>query len=136
MPFSSLLFLHLFLPAFLVVYWLMPKPAKNYTAIAASLVFYAWGAPRFLPVVVALGIVDYFISHQIATARARPEDARRARWMLAAGVTMHLSVLVYFKYSIFFVGQFSELLKHVGIAPPAWTWSCCTASRSPCRSRR
>jgi alginate O-acetyltransferase complex protein AlgI len=119
MPFSSLLFIHLFLPAFLLLYWLTPRVGKNYTAIAASLVFYAWGAPRFLPVVVGLGIFDYFISHQIASARALAP--RRARLLLALGVTMHLSVLVYFKYTNFFIGEINELLGKVGMSPFEWT---------------
>jgi alginate O-acetyltransferase complex protein AlgI len=121
MPFSSLLFIHLFLPAFLAAYWLSPRRVKNYTAIAGSLVFYAWGAPRFLPVVVGLGICDYFVSHQIAAARAQPETDRRARALLAAGVTLHLSVLAYFKYSNFFVDQLDAVLAHAGISAVQWT---------------
>jgi alginate O-acetyltransferase complex protein AlgI len=108
-PFSSLLFLHLFLPAFLLAYWVAPRPAKNGVAIAASLVFYAWGAPRFLPVVIALGIVDFWVSHGIARLRGRPA----ARLLLAAGVTTHLSVLAYFKYSNFFFAQLDVAWAHV-----------------------
>jgi alginate O-acetyltransferase complex protein AlgI len=119
MPFSSLLFVHLFLPTFLAVYWLTPRAAKNYTAIAGSLVFYAWGAPRFLPVVVGLGVVDFAISHAIARAReARPG---RAKLLLVLGVAMHLSVLVYFKYSNFFVGQLNELFAAFGLETVGWT---------------
>ncbi len=115
-PFSSLLFLHLFLPTFLFAYWLTPHRLKNYTAIGASLIFYAWGAPRFLPVVVGLGVVDYALSHQIARS-----EGRLKKLLLAAGVTMHLSVLVYFKYSNFFVGELDRLFDHFGFAPIAWT---------------
>ncbi|CAN5909549.1 MBOAT family O-acyltransferase [soil metagenome] len=106
MPFSSLLFVHLFLPAFLVVYWAVPRSAKNGVAIGASLAFYAWGAPRFLPVVLGLGIVDFYLSHAIAK--------RRSRVLLALGVTMHLSVLVYFKYSNFFVDQLVHVFGPIG----------------------
>ena len=74
MPFSSVLFLHAFLPAFLLIYWLAPRAAKNGVAIAGSLLFYAWGAPRFLPVVVGLGIVDYAVSHAIHRARQSPRN--------------------------------------------------------------
>lgn len=121
MPFSSLLFVHLFLPAFLVAYWLTPRFAKNYTAIAASLLFYAWGAPKFLPVVLGLGIVDYYISHRIAAANEVPATQRRAKVLLALGVTMHLSVLAYFKYSNFFVGQINDLVGMFGLEPFQWT---------------
>ncbi|TMQ23538.1 MAG: MBOAT family protein [Deltaproteobacteria bacterium] len=117
MPFSSLLFLHLFLPAFLVAYWLTPGGARNYTAIVASLAFYAWGAPRFLPVVVALGVIDFAVSHRIA----RHRGTVHGKWLLGIGVTLHLSVLAYFKYSNFFVAQIGELLDHVGYEPLPWT---------------
>ena len=117
MPFSSLLFVHVFLPAFLVAYWITPRAAKNWIAIAASLLFYAWGAPRFLPVVFGLGVVDYFISHRIA-AVTRP---RVKRLLLAAGVAMHLSILAYFKYSNFMIGELDELLIKLGYEPLAWT---------------
>jgi alginate O-acetyltransferase complex protein AlgI len=119
MPFSSVLFIHLFLPVFLAGYWLAPRQAKNHVAIAASLVFYAWGAPRFLPVVVALGVIDYSVSHQIA--RLRASSPRAARLLLGLGVTMHLSVLAYFKYTNFFVGELDRLLAEFGVAPFAWT---------------
>jgi len=108
MPFSSSLFLHLFLPVFLLVYWASPRSAKNGIAIAASLVFYAWGAPRFLPVVLALGLVDFGVSHWIATARTTAPA--RAKLLLAVGITLHVCVLAYFKYSNFFVAQLNEYL--------------------------
>jgi alginate O-acetyltransferase complex protein AlgI len=118
-PFSSPLFLHLFLPIFLAAYWLTPRRAKNYTAIAASLVFYAWGAPRFLPVVVALGVIDYSVSHQIA--RLRTTMPGRAKLLLGVGVTMHLCVLAYFKYTNFFIGELDALVAHFGFEPFQWT---------------
>ncbi len=117
MPFSSLLFVHAFLPAFLALYWLTPRAYKNYTAILGSLAFYGWGAPRFLPVVLALGVIDYSLSHQIHRVRTGPLRT----WLLALGVTMHLSVLVYFKYSNFFVGELDGLLGHFGVAPLTWS---------------
>jgi len=119
-PFSSLLFLHLFLPVFLVAYWLTPRPGKNYTAIGFSLLFYAWGAPRFLPVVLGLGVIDYFISHAIARVRGGADGGRRARILVGVGVTMHLSVLAYFKYSNFLVGQFNDLGAALGLGSIPW----------------
>src|SRR3954462_8453100 len=112
MPVSSLLFVHLFLPAFLLAYWATPRVAKNYVAIAASLLFYAWGAPRFLPVVLGLGLIDFWVSDRIAGAAGRGK-----KLLLAAVVTMHLSVLVYFKYTNFFVGELNAALSHLGFAP-------------------
>jgi alginate O-acetyltransferase complex protein AlgI len=116
-PFSSLIFVHLFLPVFLILYWITPRPAKNWAAIAGSLAFYAWGAPRFLPVVMGLALIDFAVSIRIAdTASPRPR-----KLLLAAGITMHVGVLVYFKYSNFFVGELGSLLGALGLAPLAWT---------------
>ncbi len=122
MPFSSLLFLHAFLPAFLLVYWLAPRAAKNGVAIAGSLLFYAWGAPRFLPVVLALGLIDYALAARIATLTQRATGQRAAKRLLVLGVTMHLSILAYFKYSNFFVGEINRLLGDLGgLGPIPWT---------------
>jgi alginate O-acetyltransferase complex protein AlgI len=124
-PFSSLLFVHLFLPVFLLVYWATPRAGKNAVAIGASLVFYAWGAPRFLPVVLALGIIDYYVSHAIERAAhgrpPRPPRPRTAKLLVGLGVVMHLSVLIYFKYSNFFVGQINSLLSSIGWTHLSWT---------------
>ena len=117
MPFSSLLFIHAFLPAFLLLYWATPRAFKNHTAIFGSLVFYAWGAPRFLPVVVGLGVVDYALSHRIAATA----PGRAKKLLLGTGVTLHLSILAYFKYSNFFVGELNGMLEAFGMTGVAST---------------
>ena len=116
MPFSSLLFLSVFFPLYVVLTWATPRAARNVTVLVLSILFYAWGAPRFLPVVLTLGIVDWFIALQIDRRRATPA----ARWILTFAVTMHLSVLAYFKYSNFFVGELGSLLTRAGRAPFSW----------------
>jgi alginate O-acetyltransferase complex protein AlgI len=138
MPFSSLLFLSVFLPAFLVAYGVSPRALKNAVALAFSLVFYAWGAPRLLPVVVGLGVLDYYLGHAVARNRTRVEAAaadgdpatqarfaRRGRLLLAFGITIHFSILAYFKYSNFLVAQANDLLalmpSQAHIARIAWT---------------
>src|SRR5947209_3972808 len=106
MPFSSLLFLTGFLPAFLACYWLAPRIAKNGIALAFSIVLYAWGAPRLLPVVLALGVIDFYLARWVAASRAAGAE-RRAKRIVAVAVTLHLSVLAYFKYSNFLAAQTS-----------------------------
>ena len=122
MPFSSLFFLSCFLPAFLALYWASPRVAKNGVTLAFSLIFYAWGAPRLLPVVVALGVIDYALGNVVARVRADERRAtgaeaarlnRRARRILAAAITVHLSVLAYFKYSNFLLAETNALLAHL-----------------------
>ena len=130
MPFSSLLFLSVFLPPFLAAYWVSPRALKNAVALVFSLAFYAWGAPRLLPVVLALGVFDYWLGGVVARTRGRARDSapdeaarleRRARRTVIAGVTLHLTVLAYFKYSNFLVGQTNSVLAMLpGAARIAW----------------
>jgi alginate O-acetyltransferase complex protein AlgI len=114
MAFSSLLFVTLFLPLYVVLYWASPRRARNYTLLGLSIVFYAWGAPRFLPVVLALGVIDYYLALSIEARRG----TRAGKWIVGLAVAMHLSVLAYFKYSNFFVGELSTVLTDLGAAAP------------------
>ena len=116
MAFSSLLFLSVFFPLFVVLYWVSPRFAKNATMLTLSLAFYAWGAPWFLPVVLALGIIDFYVALSIEKRRGQ----RSAKRILAGAVIMHLSVLAYFKYSNFFVTETSSILSHFGLMPLKW----------------
>lgn len=61
MIFSSTLFLLYFLPIFLVIYHLVPKILKNYTLLGASIFFYAWGAPKFIFVIIGSTLIDFYI---------------------------------------------------------------------------
>jgi alginate O-acetyltransferase complex protein AlgI len=95
MLFSSISFLF-FLPAFLFLYYLLPW--KNALLLAASLVFYAWGEPRFVPLLLASATINY------ACGRAIAGDRKRARSWLALGVTINVAMLAWFKY-IGFLGH-------------------------------
>jgi alginate O-acetyltransferase complex protein AlgI len=95
MLFSSISFLF-FLPVFLLLYYLLPW--KNALLLAASLVFYAWGEPRFVPLLLASATINY------ACGRAIAGDCKRARLWLALGVTINVAMLAWFKY-IGFLGH-------------------------------
>ena len=120
MPFSSSLFLHAFLPLFFVVYAITPRAYKNWTALVFSCMFYAWGAPRFLPIVLGLGYVDYYLGKAIAASVGAGKQVRAKR-LLGFGVVLHLAILAYFKYSNFFVLQLNEILALLHIGPQKWT---------------
>ena len=121
MPFSSLFFLHGFLPVFLVAYWLTPRRHANLTAVVGSLLFYAWGAPRFLPVLCAFAVVDHVLGRAIASWREQASTRMRAKFCLSVGVVGHLALLGYFKYANFFVAQSNELRARMGLGAIAWT---------------
>ena len=117
MAFSSLLFLSVFLPIYVVLYWASPKRVRNATMLGLSLLFYAWGAPWFMPVILALGVVDFALARVIDRRRGEPI----AKKLVIGAVMMHLSVLAYFKYSNFFVGETSSLLGHFRVASFKWS---------------
>ncbi len=117
MVFSSSLFLFYFLPLQLALYYLAPRFAKNAALLAGSLLFYAWGAPSFVYVLAAGTLLDYWLSRGIARSPA----ARTRRRLMWASVATNLALLLYFKYSNFFVDQLDFLLARFGGAPIAWT---------------
>jgi alginate O-acetyltransferase complex protein AlgI len=116
MPFSSVEFLFAFLPVFLTVYHLVPGRLRNWVALLASLIFYAWGAPRFLLVLLVVSAVDYRFSRRIAILL--PSRARRG--LLALAIFFNLSLLFYFKYANFLVQESGRLLVALGGRPLAW----------------
>lgn len=69
MIFSTIFFLYYFLPAFLAAYYCTPKRWRNITALLGSLLFFAWGAPRFVFVLVASCLLDYAASRRLPPGR-------------------------------------------------------------------
>ncbi|HRG88060.1 MAG TPA: MBOAT family O-acyltransferase [Chitinophagales bacterium] len=104
MLFNSIYFLFLFVPVFFTVYFLLPDKYKNPFTLAASILFYAWGAPTFVFILGTAVIADFFLAQQIhrSTGNAR-------KWWLAFALTINTSILLYFKYANFFVDNFCSL---------------------------
>lgn len=117
MVFSSLIFIFKFLPVFLLAYYLCPVRHRNWVALLGSCLFYAWGAPRFIFVLLSTSVLDYHLSASLHADL--PE--RRRKGMLALGVVLNLSALLYFKYANFFVDQVNALLTQAGAGSVAWT---------------
>lgn len=107
MVFSSVPFLFYFLPALIVVYAITPKKLKNGVMIVASMVFFAWGEIRFIPVMLALSVVDFVCGRMME--QNRDNRRRRLRYMLIAVLT-NLFVLLFFKYTNFFVANINMAL--------------------------
>ncbi len=106
MVFSSITFLFYFLPCFLLLYYLLPW--KNGVLLAGSLVFYAWGEPRFVPLLMASALINYGFGRAIAAA-----EAGRAVW-LALGIGANLCMLMYYKYLGFFAELFNRVAEPFG----------------------
>ncbi len=118
MVFSSLIFLFAFLPLVLAAYHLAPVRARNGVLLAASLLFYAWGAPRFVLVLLASTAVDWVASRRLAD----PVAGRRSRvgWLLL-GLAQNILLLFFFKYANFAVAEINGILVALGASPVGWT---------------
>ena len=113
MVFSSPIFLFLFLPITLGVYFVLPKRARNIWLLAASLVFYGWGEPKFLVVMLASIACNFLLALRIA----RLADRRRARPVLIAAVAVNVGLLVIFKYTDFIVRSLDAGLVALSVPP-------------------
>lgn len=104
----------MFLAAFLVVYHLTPQKGKNIVLLLASLLFYAWGAPKFLFVLLISLTVNFFI------VRKMDETERHRKWLLALSLLLNLGLLGYFKYANFFIENLNAILASVHVQPVRW----------------
>ena len=116
MVFSSVLFLLYFLPAFLVIYYLLPYKIRNPWVLTASIFFYAWGAPGFIFIVLGSIIADFYLVKYIHLA-----DRTGKRWLAAISIMMNLGLLAYFKYANFFIDNVNALLGQFGATQVHWT---------------
>ncbi len=109
MVFSSNVFLFLFLPAFLAVYYLVPNRGRwrNWVVLLGSYAFYAWWRVDFLCLFIGVTLWNYCIGMAIAHHGVRDRIARR--WLIL-GVVGDLATLGYFKYANFGVGALSQLM--------------------------
>ena len=106
MLFSSIPFLYYFLPAVLVCYFLAPARAKNAVLLLFSLLFYGWGEPRYLLVMLLAAGLGYGFGLGLGYAKA--PALRKALLVLSVGTS--LAVLIWFKYADFFLENANALL--------------------------
>ncbi len=106
MVFSSESFLFLFLPVFLVIYYLTPVRLRSYPILVGSYLFYAWWRVDFLGLLFLTTCFAYVIGQQVAKHR----DTSLGKTFLAIGVIGCLGVLGVFKYLNFFIESFAALL--------------------------
>jgi len=117
--FSSVTFLFLFLPLFLLVYYALPFRLRSAWILTGSWIFYGWWRLDFLALLVLAASSGWFIGKRVAGTR--DADPRAARHWLTVGVTIALGVLAYFKYFNFGVESLSMLLSGIrGEGITAW----------------
>ena len=100
MVFSSLIFICRFLPAFTVIYLLTPGRYRNLVLFLGSLIFYAWGEPVYIGLMLFSTVLDYGNGRILEYAKDNG-DQRLARAVLTESVLVNLSLLGVFKYTGF-----------------------------------
>lgn len=114
MVFSSLPFLFYFLPFALLLYYISPGRMKNLVLLSVSLLFYAWGEPVYIFLLLFSAIVDYF--HGLFIAKHRVDTPFKAKLGLISSLIVNLAVLMFFKYAPFLIDNMNHLFG-LGIQP-------------------
>ncbi len=117
MAFSSLVFLYKFLPICLILYYICPTiRLKNYMLIVLSLIFYAWGEPIFVLLLILSAAVNFLLGQRLAKDR----PGRKRAFLIL--ITYNLAMLAVFKYTDFLIGTINGIfgisIPMTGIALP------------------
>ena len=104
MLFSSIPFLYYFLPVVLILYFIVPKKLKNLVLLVTSLVFYGWGEPKYVILMIASILIGY-VSGLLIEAFSQ----KTSKIILSLSVAINLGFLGYFKYADFFIDNFNSV---------------------------
>ena len=108
MVFSSLLFLFLYLPVVLLIYYVTPLRWRNGVLLVFNLIFYGWGEPVYIVIMFLSTVIDY--THGILVGRCkRRGDDRGARLAVCSSVVFNLALLFFFKYWDFVAGSLAAI---------------------------
>ncbi len=124
MVFSSLEFLFFYLPAVLLIYFLIPSKflaARNFALLIVSLLFYGWSEPSYIWIMLLSITVDYTCGRLVD--KYRQSAPKRAKAALVASIVINLSILGFFKYADFIIENLALIpafsnLKPFGISLP------------------
>ena len=105
MLFSSIPFLYYFLPVVLILYFLAPDQLRNAVLLVASLLFYAWGEPKYI----ILMIVSILLGYLFGILIERYRGTGWSKVFLSGSVLSGLGLLAYFKYANFFIENYDQL---------------------------
>ena len=105
MLFSSMLFLWLFLPVVFISYRLIGDKYKNSLLLIASLLFYSWGEPKYIILMIISVIINYLSGLLVE----RADNKRKKLFFVALCIILNLSLLGYFKYFDFFAQNVNRL---------------------------
>ena len=106
MVFSSLLFLFWFMPIFFILYYLAPEKLKNVVLFIGSIIFYAWGEPKYL-ILIGISIVVNYACGILINAFEGKIIARKLAFIFA--LLFDFGMLFVFKYTNFFIGNINAV---------------------------
>ena len=110
MAFNDLSFLFLFFPAALLLHGLMPKKGKNIVLLALSLVFFAWGTPEYVALMLLSILFNYFSGLQLEAGK-EAGNGKMVKFTLVSTVVVNLLLLGFFKYWGFVIENFNALFR-------------------------
>ena len=106
MLFSSLTFIFIFLPLILLIYYISKDKFKNYILLIFSLLFYSWGEPKYIILMILSIVINYYFAILIDKCR---NDKRNSKILLILSLIINLGLLFVFKYLNFFVININNL---------------------------
>ena len=106
MVFSSIVFLYIFLPIMLLIYFIVPNKFKNAVMIVASLIFFAWGEIRYIFIMLLLAIMDYICGKKI---NQYFENKNKKKIYLFIDIGVNLLILFFFKYADFIISNINNI---------------------------
>lgn len=112
MLFSSITFLYYFFPLVLILYIIVPKKLKNLALLFSSLIFYGWGEPKYILLMVFSIGINYILGILIE----KHAETKKATFWLMMSVCFSLGLLGYFKYVNFFISNINGV---TGLSLPA-----------------
>lgn len=107
MVFSSLVFLFVFLPITLLFYFIVPRKYRNFILLIVSLIFYAWGEPVYIVLMLFSTVIDFINGLLVEKYADQPKKAKK---VVIFAVIVNLSLLTFFKYSGFIVSNLNALM--------------------------
>lgn len=114
MVFSSLIFIFAYLPITLAVYFLVPHRVRNLALFVLSLLFYGWGEPKYIALMLFSIISAYAFGFGIERTR---DNRPLCRTLMLASLAVNLAALLFFKYANFFITNLSALIPSLELAP-------------------
>lgn len=114
MVFSSLVFLFVFLPITLILYFISPRRLRNFVLLLVSLIFYAWGEPIYVVLMLFSTVVDFIHGLLVEKYRDQP---KKAKGVVLSSVIINLGLLGFFKYSGFIISNINFIFGTSFIIP-------------------